>query len=286
LVSAGRTLEFRIRSNPTVRKLGLIAGNGKFPLIFAEQARIEGYRLVAVAHRGETLKEIEALIEDVTWIYVGQLGKIIRTFLRAGVSEAVMAGGIQKVKFLENFRPDLRGARFLARMKSKDDDALLRGVAEELESAGIKVLESTLCLSQIVASEGVLTRRSPTAAEWADVWFGFRVAKEVGRLGIGQTIIVKKQIVLAVEALEGTDAAIERGGKLAKSGFVAVKVSKPKQDLRFDVPAVGVDTIERLHETRGTVLAVEAGRTILLEKEILLKETDHFGISVMTLRDE
>ena len=147
-----------------MKKLGLIAGNGKFPLIFAEQARKEGYSLVAVAHRGETVKEIEDLLEDVTWIYVGQLGKMIRTFLRAGITEAVMAGGIHKVKFLENFRPDLRGVKFLARIKSKDDDALLRGVAEELESEGIKILNSTLCVPQIVASEGVLTRRAPSAA--------------------------------------------------------------------------------------------------------------------------
>lgn len=267
-----------------MKKLGLIAGNGKFPLIFAEQARKEGYALVAVAHRGETLKELEGLIENVTWIYVGQLGKMIRTFLRAGITEAVMAGGIHKVKFLENFRPDLRGAKFLARMKSKDDDALLRGVAEELESDGIKVLDSTLCLSQIVAAEGVLTKRTPRAVEWEDVRFGFRVAKEVGRLGIGQTVVVKKQIVVAVEALEGTDAAIERGGTLARSGFVAVKVSKPQQDLRFDVPAVGIETIRRLHEVGGTVLAVEAGKTILLEKDALLEEAESLGISVVALR--
>jgi DUF1009 family protein len=267
-----------------VKKLGLIAGNGKFPLIFAEQARKEGYALVAVAHRGETLKELEGLIENVTWIYVGQLGKMIRTFLRAGITEAVMAGGIHKVKFLENFRPDLRGAKFLARMKSKDDDALLRGVAEELESDGIKVLDSTLCLSQIVAAEGILTKRTPRAVEWEDVRFGFRVAKEVGRLGIGQTVVVKKQIVVAVEALEGTDAAIERGGTLARSGFVAVKVSKPQQDLRFDVPAVGIETIRRLHEVGGTVLAVEAGKTILLEKDALLEEAESLGISVVALR--
>jgi UDP-2,3-diacylglucosamine hydrolase len=268
-----------------VKKLGLIAGNGKFPLIFAEQATKEGYSLVAVAHRGETVKEIDDLLEDVTWIYVGQLGKMIRTFLRAGITEAVMAGGIHKVKFLENFRPDLRGVKFLARIKSKDDDALLRGVAEELESEGIKILNSTLCVPQIVASEGVLTPRSPTVAEWEDVRFGFRVAKEIGRLGIGQTIVVKKQIVVAVEALEGTDAAIERGGKLARSGFVVVKVSKPEQDLRFDVPAVGVATLRQLRKTGGTVLAVEAGKTILLEKDLLLKQAEDFGISVVALRD-
>jgi UDP-2,3-diacylglucosamine hydrolase len=268
-----------------VKKLGLIAGNGKLPLIFAEQARKEGYSLVAVAHHGETLKEIESLIEDVTWIYVGQLGKIIRTFLRAGISEAVMVGGIRKVKFLENFRPDLRGAKFLARLKRKDDDALLRGVAEELGREGITVVESTVCLSEIVPAKGVLTKRSPTVTEWEDVRFGFRVAKEVGRLGVGQTVVVKRQVVVAVEALEGTDAAIERGGALAKSAFVVVKASKPQQDLRFDVPAVGIDTITRLHRAGGAVLAIEADKTLLLEKEALLKEADRFGICVVAVGD-
>ena len=268
-----------------MKKLGLIAGNGRFPLIFAEQARKEGYSLIAVAHRGETLEEIEDLLDDVTWIYVGQLGKMIRTFLRAGVTEAVMVGGIQKVKFLENFRPDFRGARFLARIKSKDDDALLRGVAEELESSGIRILQSTLCVPQIVAPEGVLTRREPSAAEWEDVRFGFRVAKEIGRLGIGQTIVIKQQMVVAVEALEGTDAAIQRGGMLARSGFVVVKVSKPEQDLRFDVPAVGIATLKRLHEAGGSVLAVEAGKTILLEKDCFIKQAEEFGIAVVALCD-
>jgi DUF1009 family protein len=268
-----------------MKKLGLIAGNGKFPLIFAAQARKEGYSVVAVAHRGETLKEIEGLVEEVAWIYVGQLGKMVRTFLRAGITEAVMAGGIRKVKLLENFRPDLRGAKFLARMKSKDDDALLRGLADELETEGIRVLDSTLCLPEIVAAEGVLTRRSPRPAEWDDIRFGFRVAKEIGRMGIGQTVVIKKQVVVAVEALEGTDAAIERGGSLARSGFIVVKVSKPQQDLRFDVPAVGVATIRRIHEMNGTALAVEASRTLLLEKDVLIKEAEDFGISVVALRD-
>ncbi|HXV81736.1 MAG TPA: UDP-2,3-diacylglucosamine diphosphatase LpxI, partial [Candidatus Binatia bacterium] len=173
----------------------------------------------------------------------------------------------------------------LARIKTKDDDALLRGVAEELESSGIRILQSTLCVPQIVASQGVLTRHAPSPAEWEDVRFGFRVGKEIGRLGIGQTIVVKRQIVVAVEALEGTDAAIERGGQLAKSGFVVVKVSKPDQDLRFDVPAVGVATIKRMREAGGAVLAVEAGKTILLEKAQFIKQAEDFGISVVALSD-
>ena len=264
-----------------MEKLGLIAGNGKFPIIFAQEAKREGFELVAVAHRGETLEEIEKVVADVTWIYVGQLGKMIRTFHRAGVSRAVMAGGIRKVKLLGNFRPDLRGARFLAKVKSREDDALLRGVADELGGEGIQVLESTLCLAHIVAQEGVLTQRAPSASQWDDIRLGFRMAKEIGRLGIGQTVILKNQVVVAVEAVEGTDAAIQRGGILAKSGCVVVKVSKPHQDMRFDVPAIGVETIRNIAAVGGAVLAVEAGKTILLEKEKLLRDADACHVAVV-----
>jgi hypothetical protein len=264
-----------------VKKLGLIAGNGKFPLIFAGEAKRTGYSVIAVAHRGETDEAIAQAADEVTWVYVGQLGKMIRAFQRAGVTEAVMAGGIRKVKLFGNFRPDLRGARFLAKLKSREDDALLRGVADELAREGIQILESTLCLSHIISSEGVLTRRAPRQEEWEDIRLGFQTAKEIGRLGIGQTVVVKNQVVLAVEAVEGSDAAIQRGGALAKTGCVVVKVSKPQQDLRFDVPAVGVETVQRLHEVEAAVLAVEAGKTILLEKEDLLRQADSYGISVV-----
>jgi UDP-2,3-diacylglucosamine hydrolase len=268
-----------------VKKLGLIAGNGKFPLIFAAEAKRAGYSVIAVAHRGESDAQIEKMVDALTWVYVGQLGKIIAAFHRAGVTEAVMAGGIRKVKLFGNFRPDLRGTRFLAKIKSREDDALLRGVADELGAEGIRILESTLCLSHIIPAEGVLTRRAPLQKEWVDVQLGFRTAKEIGRLGIGQTVVVKNRVVVAVEAVEGTDAAIQRGGALARSGCVVVKVSKPQQDLRFDVPAVGVDTVNNLHQVAGTVLAVEAGKTILLEKESLLHQADAYGISVVGVKD-
>ncbi|HEY3302861.1 MAG TPA: UDP-2,3-diacylglucosamine diphosphatase LpxI [Candidatus Binatia bacterium] len=269
-----------------MRKLGLIAGNGKFPLIFAEQARRAGVSLVTVAHRGETPREIEQVANGVTWVYVGELGKIIRTFRRQGVKEAVMAGGIKKVKLFSNFRPDLRGAAFLARVKSREDDRLLRGVADELEKDGIRVIESTIFLSQMIPAEGVLTRRAPSAEQWEDIRLGFATAKEAGRLGIGQCVVVKHRVILAVEAAEGTDAAIRRGGELGRGGFVAVKVSKPQQDLRFDVPAVGPETIRMLHELKGAVLAVEAGKTILLEKDELLREAGRAGIVVVGVSEE
>jgi DUF1009 family protein len=263
-----------------VKKLGLIAGNGKFPLIFAAEAKRGGYTVVAVAHRGETPEEIERLADDVTWVHVGQLGKIIGTLKDAGVTQAVMAGGIRKVKLFGSFRPDLRGIAFLARLKSREDDALLRGIADELASEGIAVVESTLCLSHIVPEEGILTSLHPTDLQWDDIRLGFRMAKEIGRLGIGQTVVVKNGVVVAVEAVEGTDAAIERGGSLVRSGCVVVKVSKPGQDLRFDVPAVGLDTIKNLHAVKGAVLAVEAGKTILLERDELLREASRCGVVV------
>lgn len=264
----------------SVKKLGLIAGNGKFPLLFAAEAKREGFNVTAVAHRGETPAEIENLVDEVIWIHVGQLGKIIRAFKDAGVTQAVMAGGIRKVNLFGNFRPDLRGITFLTRLKSREDDALLRGVADELARDGIVVLASTLCLPDIFPKAGVLTSQRPNESQREDIRLGFRVAKEIGRLGIGQTVVLKEGVVVAVEAVEGTDAAIERGGNLAGTGCVVVKVSKPQQDLRFDVPAVGVDTIKCMHGVRGAVLAVEAGKTILLEREELLLEASRCGVIV------
>lgn len=266
-----------------MNRIGLIAGNGKFPLIFAEEAKRQGYSVVAVAHREETDASLEDRVDEFTWIYVGQLGKIIRTFQKAGVAEAVMAGGIRKVRLLANFRPDLRCARFLARIKSREDDALLRGIAAELASDGIRIVDSTFCLTSLIAREGVLTRKTPSAPQWADIRLGIRMAKEIGRLGVGQTVVVKNQVILAVEAVEGTDAAIQRGGKLAKSGCVVVKVSKPQQDLRFDVQAVGVETINSLREVGGAVLAIEAGKAILIEKDELLRAADDCGIAVVAV---
>ncbi len=266
-----------------MKKLGLIAGNGKFPLLLAAEAKRAGFAVVAVAHRGETDEKLNELADQITWIYVGQLGKIIRVFQRAQVTDAVMAGGIRKVRLLSNFRPDLRGARFLAKIKGREDDVLLRGIADELAADGIRVLESTLCLPGILCRDGVLTKHQPDRHEWDDVRLGFRTAKEIGRLGIGQTVVVKNQVVVAVEAVEGTDAAIQRGGSLAHAGCVVVKVSKPQQDLRFDVPAVGIDTVTRLHDIGATVLALEAGKTILLEKEALLDQADSYGIAVVGL---
>jgi UDP-2,3-diacylglucosamine hydrolase len=268
-----------------VETIGLIAGNGRFPLIFAEGAKRAGVRVVAVAHRGETEPEIERVADEVTWIRVGELGKIIRTFQRAEVRRAVMAGGIRKVRLFSGFRPDLRGAAFLARLRSFHDDALLRGVAGELEREGIAVVESTIFLGDLVTRPGTLGRTQPKRGDEAQIALGFRVAKDVGRWDVGQSVVLKDGIVLAIEGIEGTDACIRRAGELGRSGAIVVKVAKPAQDLRFDVPAVGPGTIETMIAAKARLLALEAGRTIVLDRDEFLERADGARIAVVGVEE-
>lgn len=267
-------------------RLGLIAGNSRFPLIFTEAAQREGVALVVVAHRGETPPEIADLIPDVTWVHVGELGKIISTFQDAGVTQAVMAGGIHKSGALTNIQPDERGLAFISRLPSLKDDVILRGVAQELESEGITVVESTRFLSSLLPQSGTLTSQEPNEQQWRDIQFGFTAARDIGRWDIGQSVVVKRETVIAVEGMEGTNAAIRRGGELGGAGAVVVKTSKPQQDLRFDVPAVGPDTIRIMHEVKAAVLAIEAGKTLMIDKEALLQSANDNGISVVAVSME
>ena len=198
----------------------------------------------------------------------------------------LMAGGIKKTRLFSGALPDLRGAALLARMIHKKDDSILRAVAEDLEAEGISVRESTLYLDSILAPPGVLTKRKPSKDEWKDIEFGWQMAKEVGRLDIGQTVVVKDQAVLAVEAIEGTDEAIRRGGKLCKGGAVVVKICKQQQDLRFDLPAAGARTIAMMKEVKAACLAVEAGKTIILDKESVIAEANKAGITIVGVEEK
>ena len=261
-----------------MQRVGLIAGNGRFPLIFARTARAEGVEVVAVAHEGESLPELSDAVNAITWIKVGQLETIIRTFRGGGIEQVVMAGGIRKAALLEHFAPDERGQRFLARLGHWGDDAVLRGLAAELESEGIHIVPSTLFLSTILTPAGPLTQRVPEAAQWQDITHGVAVAKALGRWDIGQTVVVRSGIVLAVEAIEGTDATIQRGGC---AGAVVVKVSKPQQDLRFDVPAVGPETVHVCVAAGVAVLALEARKTLLLDKQELLHAAEQQDLCVI-----
>lgn len=281
-----RSREERVAASVVTETIGLIAGNGRFPLIFAETAKAQGVRVVAAAHRGETDEAIERLVDAVTWVRIGELGKMIRAFRDAGVKRAVMAGGLSKAGVFRGGRPDLRGAMFLARMRSFRDDALLRGIAAEFESDGIDIVPSTTFLSSLVTHEGVLGRVAPKRRAWPDIAYGFRVAKEVGRFDVGQSVVVRGGVALAIEGMEGTDACIRRGGELGHGGAVVVKVSKPGQDLRFDVPAVGPGTIATMVAVDARVLALEAERTILLDRVALITEADRGGIAVVGVSEE
>ncbi len=268
-----------------MNKIGLIAGNGKFPIAFARAAKEKGMQVIAVAHDGETMPELAQWVDRIFWIKVGQLGKLIGIFQEQGVKDVLMAGGIKKTRLFVGGMPDLRGMTLMAKMIHKKDDSILRAVARELESEGITVRESTLYLDNIVAAPGILTKRKPTKDEKLDIAFGWQMAKEIGRLDIGQTVVVKDQAVLAVEAIEGTDEAIRRGGMLCKEGAVVVKVCKPQQDLRFDLPAIGTMTIQTMEQVKASCLAIEAGKTILIERETLVREAERAGIAIMAIRD-
>ena len=263
------------------KRLGIIAGNGQFPLIVAAEARKQGIWVMAVAHKGETLPELESVADEVEWIRVGQIGRMINRFQRAGVQEVVMAGGITKTRLFTEVRPDLRALALLAKLRTKDDDTILRGLAAELEKEGLTVSDPERYLGPLLATTGAMTTSEPTAEEWEDVRYGWRVAKEIGRLGIGQCVVVKRKVVLAVEATEGTDETIHRGGRLAHGGAVVIKVSKPGQDRRFDLPAIGPQTVETMASSGARVIAVEVGNTLLLEREIVLRRANELNIAIV-----
>lgn len=264
--------------------MGLIAGNGQFPLMVARAASDRGIKVVAVAHVGETLPELESLAHEIHWIKLGQLGKIIKIFKRSQVKEALMAGGVSKTKLYSRTRPDLRGLSLLAKIKHVRDDGVLRALASELEAEGITIQPSTLYLPELMAEEGCYTKRRPNRHEQSDIQFGFEIAKEVGKLDIGQTVVVRKGAVVALEAIEGTDECIMRGCRLARKDAVIIKVSKPGQDLRFDVPAVGLGTIKAMIEGRAGVLAVEAGKTLFFDFKESMDLADKHNLVVVGVR--
>jgi UDP-2,3-diacylglucosamine hydrolase len=230
------------------------------------------------------MPELAQWVDDIFWIKVGQLGKLIDIFKEQGVKDVMMAGGIKKTRIFGGAVPDLRGITFFAKMIHKKDDAILRGVADELQSEGITVRESTLYLESILATPGVLTKRKPSNEEQKDIDFGWQMAKAIGKLDIGQTVIVKGQAVLAVEAIEGTDEAIRRGGLLCGQGAVVIKVCKPMQDLRFDLPAIGAQTIQTMEHVKASCLAIEAGKTIIFDRETVVREADRAGIAIVAVQ--
>ena len=268
------------------RKIGLIAGNGKFPLIFAQEAKRVGAEVVALAIKKETSPSLENLVDRIHWVNVGQLGDLIEICKKEGITRAVMAGQVRHTRLFGQVRLDARAMALLAGVKDKKANSLLGAVADELLREGIELIDSATYLSHLLPSPGILTRRKPTQKEWRDIEFGHKMAKEIAGLDIGQTVVVKDQAVLAVEGMDGTDRTIKRGGRLGRGDVVVVKVSKPQQDRRFDLPIVGERTVEVLKQAKAKVLAFSARSTILLNREKVVKSANQNGISLVAVKEE
>ncbi len=269
------------------KKLGIIAGKGELPALIATEAKSLGYSVFAVALESLADESLREYVDEIKWVNVGKFGKLIDTLKKAGISEAVMAGKVSKsLLYKSNITPDLRAVKLLFSLKDRKDDSILLAITEELANEGIKLLEITQFSSKILMPEGILTKNKPSKEEWRDIEFGWKIAKEIGGLDIGQTVVIKNCAVMAVEAIEGTDEAIKRGCELAGKGAVVVKVSKPGQDMRFDVPTVGPRTLNVMKKYGGSVLAVEAGKSLILSKEALIKEAQKSGISIVGFTPE
>lgn len=264
-------------------KYGLIAGNGRFPFLVLEGARAAGVEMAVAAIKEETDARIESLARTVEWISVGHLGRLIKFFRREGVTHAIMAGQVKHVQIFKlSALPDLRMARMLARLKRRNTDALIGAVADELAAEGITLIDSTTFLQPLLAREGVLTRRAPNKHELADIEYGLHVALELARLDLGQTIVVKNQAVVALEAMEGTDATIRRASELVRGRpLTVIKVAKPNQDMRFDVPVIGPQTIETLQACNVTAMSLTADKTLIFDREETLAAADRQKIAII-----
>src|SRR5215510_6508485 len=264
-------------------KLGLIAGNGQFPFLVLEGARRAGVDVAVAAIREETDPQIEKVAENVTWIGVGQLGKMLRFFKSEGVEKAIMAGQVKHVQIFSSSIPDLRMIKMLLRLPRKNTDALIGAVANELASEGIELIDSTHFLKDQLPSIGPLNKRQPDDRELADIEYGLEIAHEIARLDLGQTIVVRDRACVAIEAMEGTDAVIRRAGELARGRLTVIKIAKPDQDMRFDVPVVGVPTIETMKESGATCLCLTAGKTLMFEPEEMVKLADKHKIAIVAV---
>ena len=260
--------------------LGLIAGNGRFPFLVAAAGRRAGRRVVAVAIKEETDPALAAEVDEIHWVSLGQLGRCIDALKGGGVREAVMAGQVKHKQIFAGIVPDLKMMGLLARLALKNTDSLIGAVADTLGREGIALLSSTALLQDQMATAGAMTRRRPSGDEIKDVEYGREVARAVAGFDIGQTVVVKDRAVVAVEAMEGTDEAIRRAGRIAGAGCTVVKVAKPRQDVRFDVPVVGPGTVAAMSEAKARVLAVQAGETLLLDRADLMAAAERADLAL------
>jgi UDP-2,3-diacylglucosamine hydrolase len=262
-------------------RYGLIAGNGRFPFLVLQSAREQDIDIVVAAIKEETFSEIETCGYPVHWLGLGELGKLIRLFRSTGVKKAIMAGQVRHVQIFGSSFPDLTMIRLLAGLKQKNTDALIGGVARVLEEAGISLVDSTLLLKPSLAVEGTLTRRHLSTAEMSDVEYGRPIAQRIASMDIGQTIVVRDRAVVAIEAMEGTDAVIARAAELvSRKNLTVIKVSKPRQDMRFDIPVVGLSTLETMIASGATALVIDAGKTLVFDQDKFKGTADTHDIAV------
>ena len=267
--------------------LGLISGMGDLPKAVASEAKKMGYRVVAIALQPPADESIKPFVDDFHKISIGRFGGLISLLEKLSIKEAVMAGKVPKSLLYTHktsLIPDLKTVKLYFSLKDHADDTIMKAVVKELEKSGVKVHSTTKFTKDLLAPEGVLTRRKPSKDDLMDIEFGWEIAKKMGRLDIGQTVVVKKQAVMAIEAIEGTDEAVKRGGRLAKKDAVVVKVSKPEQDMRFDVPVVGDDTLNSMKKAGARVLAVESEKCIIIDREKFIKKADRAGIVVVGIK--
>lgn len=267
-------------------QFGLIAGNGKFPFLVVEGARKQGASLAVVAIREETDPKIEQIAEKVIWVGIGQLGKMISFFKSENVSRVMMAGQVKHVQIFSGSLPDLRMIKMLWNLPQRNTDALIGGIADEMARENIELIDSTYFIQDQLAREGVLSKRKPDEMEKGNIEYGLRIANEIARLDLGQTIVVRARACVAVEAMEGTDAVIKRAGDLAKGKLTVVKVAKPHQDMRFDVPVVGVPTVQTMIEAGATCLCLTARKTLIFDREEMLKLANQNKISIVAAESE
>src|SRR5438309_2794646 len=268
-------------ANTNTTGWGLIAGNGRFPFLVLEGARSQGIDMAVIALKEEASQELEKIAKRLHWVSLGELSKTIDLMHQEGVKQAVMAGQVKHTKIFSAIRPDWKLAKLLFALPRKNTDALIGAVAKVLEDEGIRLVDSTLFLRPLVPEAGVLTQRAPSEQEAADIEYGLGVARQIAGMDIGQTVVISDKACVAVEAMEGTDETIARAAQLANGKtLVVVKVSKPKQDMRFDVPVVGLPTIQQMRACGATALAVDAGRTVFFDREKLIELANQVGIAI------
>ncbi len=267
-------------------KIGLIAGGGQFPILFAKKAALNGYSVISVGFHSETDNALEPLVEDFKWLYLGQINKLIKFFKVHSITQAVMLGSIEKANIFKDIRPDLKALSFIAKTTLTHDDTILTSFANLLEKENIFIKPSTFLLPELISPKGCWTRRHPDKAELKDIYQGWKLAKTVGQMDIGQCLVISNGTVLAVEAIDGTDATIHRGAKLSRgNGAVVVKLSKPAQDLRFDLPSSGLGTIQAMEESGATVLVLEAEKSLSFDREEMIELANQHKISIIALTD-